>query len=107
VSQELRRLTVTQELEREELPSKALCGGGQPFEQSGPQCRVGVPLGWGGDDVYRFGVPVVELTYNMVKLGRLDADAGHRKFSFDLGEQHVGLLGPERRKEYCYPRYFR
>jgi hypothetical protein len=93
-------------LEREELVSALLSGGGQPVQQLGPQFRVGVMLGWGGDYVlYLCGVPVVQLKDNMIEFGSLIADAGQRELSLGLGEPQGWPIGPERQKAYCHSRY--
>jgi hypothetical protein len=74
---------VTHALDHAEM---TLCwGGGKSLQEHGSKGCVRIPLGWGCDNVvYLFGVPVVELRYNMVEFSSLKGDAGQSKLSFGL-----------------------
>jgi hypothetical protein len=95
--EKLRRFAVSHLFERKELVNAMLSGGGEPPDELVPQRGVSVSFWRGGDDVLNLrGVPVVQLRDNLVKHGRLAADARQEELRLGLGEPHSWSFGPER-----------
>lgn len=90
MAEELRRLTVADLLEREDLANELFSRGRQPIQQLHLQFYVAFLLQRRSDDVlHPCGVPMVHLRDYVVKFSCLIADTSEREPSISFSEAHT------------------